>query len=99
MHWLMIVFFIIVPQAYAAEEPVHYGGFIDTYYAYDLNNPKTHEREFTTQPARHNEFNINLAYVEAVLKKERTRGRLALQFGQSVTKNTTLEPRQGATSG
>lgn len=80
-------------------EDVKLGGFIDTYYAYDFNQPKDHERQFTTQPVRHNEFNVNLAYLEAVLKKEKTRGRLALQYGHSVTKNTTGEPTQGSTSG
>jgi hypothetical protein len=79
--------------------PVQFGGFIDTYYAFDTNTPKDHEREYTTQPVRHNEFNINLAYVEAMIKQETTRGRLALQYGQSVTKNTTGEPKDGATSG
>ena len=78
---------------------VQFGGFLDTYYAFDSNTPKDHEREYTTQPVRHNEFNINLAYVEAILKQETTRGRLALQFGQSVTKNTAGEPKDGATSG
>ena len=78
---------------------VSFGGFLDTYYAYDFNQPKDHERQFTTQPVRHNEFNINLAYVEAILKKEKSRGRLALQYGNSVTKNYSSEPTQGATSG
>jgi hypothetical protein len=99
MNWFLC--FLILPFTLWAsdESPVKYGGFIDTYYAYDFNNPKDHERAYTTQPVRHNEFNINLAYLEAVLKKEKTRGRLALQYGHSVTKNTVLEPRQGATSG
>lgn len=97
----ILLAFVFVPTLSwaSAAEDVKFGGFIDTYYAIDANTPKNHEREFTTQPVRHNEFNINLAYFEAVLKKEKTRGRLALQYGQSVTKNTTGETRQGATSG
>lgn len=79
--------------------PVKFGGFIDTYYAYDSNNPSNHEREFTTQPARHNEFNVNLAYIEAIVKQEKTRGRLALQFGNSAYKNTTYEQAEGRTAG
>lgn len=101
MRAKIILTTLIIPSFVWADvtSDVKFGGFIDTYYAYDFNNPKNHEREFTTQPVRHNEFNINMAYFEAVLKKEKTRGRLALQYGQSVTKNTTGEPRQGATSG
>lgn len=86
--------------AYAqVPQDVKIGGFIDTYYAYDFNNPKLHERSYTTQPVRHNEFNVNLAYIDATIKREKTRGRLALQYGQSVTKNTVNEPKQGQTSG
>jgi len=86
-------------NVHAQNSPVKFGGFLDTYYAFDFNNPKNQEREFTTQPVRHNEFNVNLAYFDAVIKKEKTRARLALQFGQSVTKNTIGEPKKGATSG
>ncbi len=78
---------------------VTYGGYLDTYYAYDFNSPKDHERQYTTQPVRHNEFNVNLAYFEANIRQKKTRGRLALQYGQSVTKNTVFEPHQGTTSG
>jgi hypothetical protein len=99
----MTIFFLLCLvlslSANAQSLPVKLGGFLDTYYAYDFNNPKDHEREFTTQPVRHNEFNVNLAYIEAVMKQDKTRGRLALQYGQSVTKNTVFEPKQGATSG
>jgi Putative beta-barrel porin-2, OmpL-like. bbp2 len=96
----VLALFLFHLLAFAQDElPVKFGGFVDTYYANDFNNPKDHEREFTTQPVRHNEFNVNLAYIEAVLKQEKTRGRLALQFGNSVIKNTVGEPRLGATSG
>ena len=90
---------LVSSVAVADELPVKVGGFIDTYYAYDFNDPKSRERAYTTQPVRHNEFNINLAHIDAVLSKENTRGRLALQYGQSVTKNTVGEPKLGATSG
>jgi hypothetical protein len=96
---LFILILLFCNHALAEELPVKFGGFLDTYYAFDSNIPKDHEREFTTQPVRHDEFNINLAYLEAILKKEKTRGRLALQYGQSVTKNTSSEPREGETSG
>ena len=78
---------------------VKLGGFVDTYYAFDFNTPKNHERLYTTQPVRHNEFNVNLAYVDAVIKRDKTRGRIALQYGNSVQKNYAGEPAQGATSG
>lgn len=75
------------------------GAFIDTYYAYDVNRPRSMDRQFTTQPSRHNEVNVNLAFVEATLTAPRTRGRLALQAGTSVQSNYAGEPRLGAVSG
>lgn len=84
---------------------VTFGGFVDTYYAYDFGMPATLDRSFasgatfTTQPARHNEFNINLAYVEALLSGDRVRGRLALQAGTSVQSNYSAEPAVGFNSG
>jgi len=74
-------------------------GFLDTYYAYDFNRPQDLERSFTTQPARHNEANINLAYVGANYDNDKIRSNLILQYGTAVTKNTVDEPNVGATSG
>lgn len=84
---------------------VRFGAFVDGYYAYDAGRPPTRDRSFAggalfgTQPARHNEFNVNLAYAEATLTAPRYRGRLALQVGTSVQANYLGEPRQGQVSG
>ena len=99
---LVILLSIFSFQAFTQEsltKDLSFGAFLDSYYAFDFNNPASHEREFTTQPVRHNEFAINLAYIEAILKRDKVRSRLALQYGNSVTKNTAPEPREGATSG
>jgi|YNPBryulayer2012_1023412.scaffolds.fasta_scaffold45430_1 hypothetical protein len=66
---------------------ITFGAFLDSYYAFDFNQPADRNRIFTTQPARHNEFNINLAFVEATVSSDRFRGRLALQTGTSVQFN------------
>lgn len=78
---------------------ISYGGFVDSYYAYDFGRPKNIDRAFTTQAARHNEFNVNLAYVEVKASGPRVRGRLALQAGTSVQVNYSGEPRVGTVSG
>ncbi len=74
-------------------------GFVDVYYAYDGNRPPSLDRLLTTTAARHNEFNVNLAFVDAVLAGPRTRGRIALQFGTAVQANYAGEPHVGAISG
>ena len=75
------------------------GAFVDSYFAYDFGRPPELDRAYTTQPARHNEFNVNLAHVEAVLSGNRLRGRIALQAGTSVHANYAGEPTLGAVSG
>ncbi len=62
-----------------------FGGFIDAQYAYDFNAPSTGDRVFTTQPARHNEFYINLGFAEIKYDTQKIRSRFALQAGTSVT--------------
>jgi hypothetical protein len=74
---------------------------VDTYYAWDFNRPGpgNFDRAFTTQPARHDEFNVNLAFVDAKLSGPRVRGRFALQAGTAVQSNYAGEPRTGSVSG
>lgn len=78
---------------------VSFGGFIDSYYAWDFDRPSTFDRAYTTQPARHADFNVNLAFVDVKLAGPRYRGRLAMQFGTSVQSNYAGEPRIGSVSG
>jgi hypothetical protein len=78
---------------------VSFGGFVDGYYAYDFGRPRNFDRAFTTQAARHDEFNVNLAYIEAKVIGPRVRGRLALQAGTSVQSNYAGEPAIGTVSG
>ena len=94
------ILFGFYTHAFAAETSgASYGAYIDTYYAYDFSQPQSFDRQFTTQAARHNEFNINLAYIEAKLERPHTHGRLALQAGTSVQSNYAGEPTIGSVSG
>jgi hypothetical protein len=71
-----------------------FGAFVDTYYAYDFGRPESRERAFTTQAARHDEFNVNLAHVSVQYLAPTTRARLALQAGTSVQVNYSFEPEE-----
>src|ERR1700674_414267 len=53
---------------------VSFGGFVDSYYAYDFGRPVNFDRPFTTQAVRHNEFNANLVWLEAKVSGPRVRG-------------------------
>lgn len=67
-----------------------YGAFLDTYYAYDFNQPES-KRSYTTQASKHNEPSINLAHLEMKLQSEKLRGRFALQAGDAVEINAAAE--------
>lgn len=71
---------------------VTFGAYVDSYYAYDFNQPGGHDRALTTQAQRHDEFAVNLAHVEARYQSPVVRGRLALQAGTSVQANYAAEP-------
>lgn len=68
------------------------GGFVDFYYAYDVAKPPSRDRSFTTQPLRHNEFNLNLALIDLKYAAGRVHGRFALQTGTYVQSNYAAEP-------
>lgn len=82
-----------------AKPSITWGGFVDTQYAFDFNAPASGDRAYSTQPARANEFNLNLGFIEANVSSEKLRGRLALQAGTSVQANYSAEPTNGAVSG
>ena len=78
---------------------IRLSGFVDTYYAYDFNRPADADRRFTTQAARHDEANVNLAWLGVTIERRRVRARVAFQAGTSVQVNYAGEPRDGAISG
>ncbi|HEY5062558.1 MAG TPA: outer membrane beta-barrel protein, partial [Gemmatimonadaceae bacterium] len=86
---------VLGAQAPAADTTTHvaFGGFVDGYFAYDFGRPRDIDRAFTTQAVRHDEFNVNLAFIDATLTGTRVRGRIAAQFGTAVQANYAAEPR------
>lgn len=78
---------------------IDFDGFVDAYYAWDTDRPADFDRAYTTQPARHADFNINLAYVDMRVTRPRYRGRFAIQYGTSVQANYAGEPSVGHISG
>lgn len=102
VSWIMLLAAVAAPvAAQDTARTVSVGGFVDTYYAWDFNRPGhgNFDRAFTTQPARHDEFNVNLAFVEIKVSSAHTRGRLALQAGTAVQSNYAGEVRSGSISG
>jgi hypothetical protein len=76
----------------SADPEVRFEGFADIFYAYDFNKPTTGYRQpFLYNHNRHNEFNLNLAFLRATVEHTRYRGTLALQAGTYAMDNYAAE--------
>lgn len=67
------------------------GGYVDTYYGFDFNQPKSYLRPYCVSSARHNEININLAYIDLKYRNERVRAHLVPGFGTYINDNYLTE--------
>ena len=76
------------------ESNFNFSAYVDAYYAYDFSEPDSQQKQYVTQAARHNEFNINMALVKAAYKADKFRGNLALQTGTYPSINYAAEPTE-----
>jgi hypothetical protein len=66
-------------------------GYVDVYYGYDFNEPKTSDRPYAVSSARHNEININLAYLGMNYTNGKVRARFIPGFGTYMNANYSSE--------
>jgi hypothetical protein len=67
--------------------------YIETYYSFDFNKPYNHQKSnFIYSHNRHNEFNINLAYLKGQYNSSNIRSNLALMAGTYANANLANEP-------
>lgn len=94
--WLLIFLSQpVYPQSTGQEKPkVTFSGFVDVFYVYDFNKPKTDYRQtFFFNHNRHNKFDLNLGYLKISVEQVRYRANLALQVGTYPNDNYASEPR------
>ena len=73
--------------------PLTFSGFAEVYYGYDFNKPPDNNRPgFLYSHNRHNEFNVNLAFVKAGYSAERSRANIAVAVGTYINANYAAEP-------
>jgi hypothetical protein len=65
---------------------------VDAYYAYDFTRPLTRIRPFATEPARHNELNLNFGLLRGQYSAERVRASFGLGTGTYFEANYAAEP-------
>jgi Putative beta-barrel porin-2, OmpL-like. bbp2 len=69
-----------------------FSGFVETYYSYDFNQPKTDAKlPFMYNYNRHNEFTINIGLLRAKVEYENTYALVSLQSGTYVEDNYANE--------
>ncbi len=72
---------------------IELSGFIDVFYVYDFNQPKTDYRQtFLYNYNRHNEFNLNLGFIKISAQHQKYRANIALQTGTYANDNYAYEP-------
>ena len=63
-------------------KPIKKTTYADVYYSYDLSNPKNFEKpDFNYNYKKHNQLNVNLAFVKLGYQSSRLRSNLALMTG------------------
>lgn len=68
-------------------------GYAEAYYQYDFNKPASRERPwFLYNHKRHNEWNVNLAYLKAAWSDSKTYANLAFMAGTYAEYNLAQEP-------
>jgi len=72
---------------------IGWSGYVDVFYAYDFNQPKTDYRQtFFYNHNRHNEFNLNFGFIKLSVQHEKYRANIALQAGTYAADNYANEP-------
>jgi hypothetical protein len=73
--------------------PLTFSGYAELYYGYDFNKPADHTRPgFVYSHNRHNEVNLNLAFIKAAYDDGTIRANLALMAGTYANANLAAEP-------
>jgi len=68
------------------------GGYVDSYYGYNFNKPANGNVPYFVSSARHNEFTINLAYIDLRYRSSNFRARFVPGAGTYMNANYAAEP-------
>lgn len=89
----MLTLVAVAQDTTVTQRPFALSGFVEGYYSYDFIKPPDHQRPyFLYSHNRHNEFNVNLAYLKGSYNTERVRASLALATGTYMRANYAAEP-------
>jgi len=75
----------------ASKASLTIGGYIDSYWAYNFNQPRDQLLPYFVNSAVHNELNINLSFIDIRYNTEKFRLALTPGFGSYIDANYTTE--------
>jgi hypothetical protein len=91
--FLMFGMTAVAQDSSRQNNPLSFSGYAEAYYCYDFNKPANNIRpSFFYSYNRHNEFNVNLAFVRASYATDKIRGNMALATGTYMNANYSAEP-------
>jgi len=70
---------------------VKISGYVDVYYGFDFNEPLNSDRPYSVSSPRHNEINVNLAYVDFKYQNDKIRARFVPGVGTYINSNYASE--------
>ena len=93
--FLLSVLFFSIPS-YAQKDStksINLNAYVDMYYSYDFSNPNNFEKpDLNYNYKKHNQLNVNLAFVKIGYQSSRVRSNLALMTGNYAMYNLSAEP-------
>jgi hypothetical protein len=92
----LLVLFFIAAHAFAqsdSSKSFKISGYLESYYSYDFLRPGNNEKpDYNYNYKKHNQLNVNLAFVKASYQAKRLRSNLALMTGNYAMYNLSAEP-------
>lgn len=79
-------------QADSNQTKMSLSGYLDVFYAYDLNTPNDIRQPFVFNYNRHNALNLNLGLIKLNVEHDKYRANLGLQAGTYAQDNYAAEP-------
>ena len=93
--WLCLVLILSI-ESFAQEDStksIKVSTYVDMYYGYDFSNPMNFEKpDYNYNYKKHNQLNVNLAFVKLGYQSSRLRSNLALMTGNYAMYNLSAEP-------
>jgi len=93
--WLCLVLILSI-ESFAQEDStksIKVSTYVDMYYSYDFSNPMNFEKpDYNYNYKKHNQLNVNMAFVKLGYQSSRMRSNLALMTGNYAMYNLSSEP-------